>query len=513
MPIAPPRHLISRFHLLEELDLRLPFWRYYGALRRQPYSFLLDSAKDPEKLGQYSFIGGDPFLIYRAKRQAGQHPSAGAAVEIIRLPGCGREAGAQGPQVTRRFGDGFEELRQLMAEYRVGYDEYCDHRVPFLSGAVGYFGYEAGYFIEAMPDLGADDLGLPDLCLMFTDSVMAHCNQTGRSYLSVIGRGSDDGEAQRQANAMRDVWRRRIAEFEKSPDPEWTGASKKTVRPIKSDIRAHFDENGYAGAVRTVKDYVFAGDAYEVCLTHRLESAFEGDPWDLYQELRRINPAPFAAFLNLPEAQVVSSSPERFLRLGPDRIAESRPIKGTRPRGQNREQDEKHYHQLFTSVKDRAENVMIVDLVRNDFGKISRFGSVHVPELMAVEKYATVFQMVSTVRGELDARRDGIDLIRACFPGGSMTGAPKIEAMKIIDRIEPVKRGIYSGSIGYLDFLGTLDLNIVIRSFVVKDQNCYFNVGGAIVADSDPRSEYWETMDKARALIAALSAVKQVELA
>ena len=275
------------------------------------------------------------------------------------------------------------------------------------------------------------------------------------------------------------------------------------------DLKAHFDEAGYCQAVTTIKEHIFAGDIFEACLTHRLESPLEGgNPWDLYEELRSVNPAPFACYLNFPEAQVVSASPERFLSLDNNRIAESRPMKGTRPRGTSSEEDERLRQELLHSIKDRAENVMIVDLVRNDFGRVCKFHTVDVPELMIIEPYATVFQMVSTIRGELKADVSGLDLIKACFPGGSMTGAPKIEAMKIIDRLEPVKRGIYSGSIGYLDFSGPLDFNMVIRSFVVKDKRCYYNVGGAIVADSDPREEYAETMDKARALKTALTNLK-----
>jgi len=248
---------------------------------------------------------------------------------------------------------------------------------------------------------------------------------------------------------------------------------------------------------------------YQVCLTRRLDAPLiGGTAWDLYQELRRINPAPFASFLNFPEAQVASSSPERFLSLGPDGVAESRPIKGTRPRGANLEQDRLLREELSASAKDRAENLMIVDLVRNDFGRVCRFGSVEVPEFMLIEDYATVFQMVSTIRGRLAPGRDALDLIRACFPGGSMTGAPKIEAMKIIDRLEGVKRGIYSGTIGYLDFAGPMDLSIVIRTIVIKDGRCYFHAGGGIVADSDPAAEFQETQDKARALIEAIKNLK-----
>jgi aminodeoxychorismate synthase component I len=302
----------------------------------------------------------------------------------------------------------------------------------------------------------------------------------------------------------------RIEAFEANPPAERPAISPpRQTSHTQIDLKAHFDEASYCQAVTKIKEHIFVGDIFEACLTHRLESPLEGgSPWDLYEELRRVNPAPFACYLNFPEAQVVSASPERFLSLDNNRIAESRPIKGTRPRGTSSEEDERLCQDLFHSIKDRAENVMIVDLVRNDFGRVCKFHTVNVPELMIIEPYATVFQMVSTIRGELKADVFSLDLIKACFPGGSMTGAPKIEAMKIIDRLEPVKRGIYSGSIGYLDFSGPLDFNIVIRSFVVRDKYCYYNVGGAVVADSDPREEYAETMDKARALKTALTNLK-----
>jgi len=301
----------------------------------------------------------------------------------------------------------------------------------------------------------------------------------------------------------------RIDAFEANSPAERPAISLRQTAQTQLEVRVHFDEAGYCQAVTAMKEHILAGDIFEACLTHRLESPLDGGgPWDLYEELRRVNPAPFACYLNFPEAQVVSASPERFLSLNDNRIAESRPIKGTRPRGATSEEDERLRQDLFDSIKDRAENVMIVDLVRNDFGRVCKFHTVNVPELMIIETYATVFQMVSTVRGELMPEASGLDLIKACFPGGSMTGAPKIEAMKIIDRLEPVKRGIYSGSIGYLDFSGPLDFNIVIRSFVIKDKRCYYNIGGAVVADSDPHQEYAETMDKARALKTALTNLK-----
>jgi len=253
-----------------------------------------------------------------------------------------------------------------------------------------------------------------------------------------------------------------------------------------------------------VKDHIAVGDAFEICLTHQLDVEYGGDPWALYCHLRRINPAPFAAYLRLPEATILSASPERFLRLDPDGWAEARPIKGTRPRGQTLQDDRRLRDELAHSEKDRAENAMIVDLLRNDLGRVCRFGSIRVEDAMSIEAYASVFQMVSTIRGRLRPECDAVDLLRACFPGGSMTGAPKVEAMKIISRLEPVSRGVYSGAIGYFDVSGGMDLNIVIRTILMQSDRAYLNVGGAVVADSDPRAEYDETMDKAQALLQAL---------
>jgi aminodeoxychorismate synthase component I len=492
-PVAPPR---GSFHLLEEVPLRLPFWRYHGLHRAQHYSFLLDSARDPERLGRFSFTGSDPFLVYQARRQRGQPASAGARVRVTQLRSEG------GPVVSEYVADVFADLARLLECHRV--HNLAGRPVPFLAGAVGYFGYEAGRLIEDLPEQAVDDLGLPTVCFALYDVVLAHCHASGRSWLSVIGRGPTEEAARERTGRLRDEWRSRVAAFEADPPPAWTGPPPgRSAPPV--EVCARFDEAGYCRLVEAAREHILAGDVFEVCTTHRLESPFAGDPWDLYQELRRINPAPFAGYLRLPEAQVVCSSPERFLRLGADRVAESRPIKGTRPRGRTAAEDERLYRELCRSAKDRAENLMIVDLVRNDFGRVCKLHTVRVPELLAVERYATVFQMVSTVRGELEDGLGGLDLVRACFPGGSMTGAPKIEAMKVIDRLEPVQRGIYSGALGYLDFAGPLDLNIVIRTAVVKGGRAYYNVGGAVVADSDPHEEYRETLVKARALISALN--------
>jgi aminodeoxychorismate synthase component I len=468
----------------------------------------LDSAADPQKLGRFSFIGGDPFLIYRAKRVRTDRGACSARIQILKLAAGNGQRFAK-PFVRNYCASPFQDLKRLMKCYFIKNEEYAGRPAPLLSGAVGYFGYDAGHFVEQLSDVGMDDLALPDIYLMFCDCILAHCHQTDKSYISVVGRGPSSFAARQAAETLRNKILSRIAAFETDPPSERPKPSARKISRTKLEVRAHFDESTYCQAVARVKEHIFAGDIFEACLTHRLESSLEGgEPWDLYQELRSVNPAPFACYLNFPEVQIVSASPERFIALDKNGIAESRPMKGTRPRGQSPPDDIRLSRELLHSAKDRAENAMIVDVVRNDFGRVCKFHTVHVPEFMTIESHATVFQMVSTIRGELRPDLVGLDLIAACFPGGSMTGAPKIEAMKIIDRSEPVKRGIYAGSIGYLDFAGSLDLNIVIRSFVIKDRRCYYHVGGAIVADSDPKAEYLETMDKARALMTALTSLK-----
>jgi aminodeoxychorismate synthase component I len=493
--------------IFELPPLKLPFWRYFEPFRDYPYSFLLDSAMPSARQGNFSFLGGYPFLVFKAKRAKEKEHSPEADCTILEFwtsAGNRRDT----PKITQKRQNPFAALRELFDAYRLDGEANDETRIPFLSGAVGYFGYETGHFFEALPDRAEDDLDLPDIYLMFFKSVLVHCHETGKTFLSYR-----KFEGEKDEDII-------IGFLQKISALEVAAANCPHPLPLSqwergdaTFIQSHFDESTYSEAVQTVKDHIAAGDVYQVCLTHRLESPLAGgSAWELYRELRRINPAPFAAFLRFPEVEIVSSSPERFLKIDRDGLAESRPIKGTRPRGKTPEEDNRLLNELKSSSKDRAENVMIVDLVRNDFGRVCEYRTVEVPDFLAIEPYATVFQMVSTVRGRLAEGRDRFDLIRACFPGGSMTGAPKIEAMKIIDRLEPVARGIYSGAIGYLDFSGAMDLSMVIRTILVKGGRCYFHVGGGIVADSDPKEEYHETLAKARASIEAIGSLKKERL-
>lgn len=480
------------------LSLDHPVWSYAPLFQTDGYGWLLDSGMDPQRLGRHSFLGGGPAALLVAHRLAGAGPEGSPfRLELTtwRRPDGSRPA-ETGPDAW--IGDPFEALRGLQADYGGPAEAVPADAPPFSGGLVGYFGYETGYAIETLPDTGADDLGLPTVAVMVADDVLCHDHLTGETTLLVTGRGPDTGAARQDAQDRSDLWQNKLSEYSPIDQP-----------PVPDQVppavaRAHFDRAGYMGAVQACREHILNGDVFEVCLTHRLETDLPGDPWDLYADLRRINPAPFAAWLCFPEHQILSASPERFLRLDSDRVAESRPIKGTRPRGDTPARDAALRRDLAESEKDRAENLMIVDLVRNDLGRVAEIGSVEVTELLAVEPYATVFQLVSTVIGRLKPECDALDLVRAGFPGGSMTGAPKIEAMKIIDSLEPVKRGVYSGAIGYLDRAGGLDLSIVIRTLVCRDGRCTLGVGGAVTADSDPAAEYQETLDKARALLEAV---------
>ena len=378
---------------------------------------------------------------------------------ILRSFGASIELWTRGG--THRFsGSPFETLRQLLAE----------HGAPGSPGAaVGYLAYELKRFVEGVPERATDDLGLPECYLCFY---------------------------------------RRIARFDPRPL-----AAAGSVVPRHSPLDAgadappsNFSPQGYKRAVRRVRDYIFAGDIYQANLSQRFQLPLAGGPFDAYLRLRDHNPAPFAAYISLPEAQILSASPERYLRFDPgSRRVETRPIKGTRPRGRTAEEDEALARELLGSEKDRAENVMIVDLERNDLGRVAEIGSVRVTELASLQALPTVFHLTSTVEATLREDCDLVDLIIATFPGGSVTGAPKIRAMEIIDELEPTARGAYTGAIGYIGFDGSMDMNIAIRTMLVKGGTAYFQAGGGVVADSDPELEYQETLHKARALRDALS--------
>ena len=462
-----------------------------------PYLLFLDSAARGTRLGRYSFLTADPAFVVRSK---------GHRTRIIdRLAGTERE----------NDHDALAVVRALVAPHHA---DSVPGLPPFQGGAAGYLAYDWGLTLERLPAPRVDDLAMDDVVIGIYDWVMAWDHEARRAWLISTGlpETAPDQRARRSVDRASTVrtWLERSnkepnAEHEPGPEhreprtaPSFTVAGGWWERSL--DVRSSFTRDGYLAAVRRVIDYIYAGDIFQANFSQRFEAPLADAPWPLYQRLRQRNAAPFAAYLDFPEAVVLSASPERFLRVNAAGHVETRPIKGTRPRGLGPEHDAALGQALTESAKDRAENLMIVDLLRNDLSRVCRPGTVRVPELFALERYATVHHLVSTVVGDLTDGTDALDLLRAAFPGGSITGAPKLRAMEIIAELEPSQRGVYCGSIGYWSVSGDLDTSIAIRTATVRNGRVYFSAGGGIVADSVPEQEYRETLDKARGLIDAL---------
>jgi para-aminobenzoate synthetase component I len=451
-------------------------------------------APDPHQLGRYSFLSADPARVVRSK-------------------GPKTEIGAPALGWTPVDSDPLLAVREMLAPFATA---PVSGLPPFQGGALGYVGYDYGAALERLPAARYDDLAIPDLILGLYDWAIAWDHRLRTAW--VISTGLPETGTAREARARERLAMvrerlegpaRQSAPVSPVPAPPDEAPSYPVLGAEGAEalgLRSTFTHRGYLDAVTRVRDYIIAGDIFQANLSQRFQAPLAEPPFELYGRLRRANPAAFAAYLDLGEVRVMSASPERFLRLSEDgRHVETRPIKGTRPRGLGPMHDAALGRALAESDKDRAENVMIVDLLRNDLSRVCRPGTVRVPELFALEQHPTVHHLVSTVVGELEPSADAIDLLRAAFPGGSITGAPKVRAMEIIAELEPSRRGVYCGSIGYLSTTGAMDTSIVIRTYLALRGRVYFQAGGGIVADSDPELEYRETLDKARALIAALA--------
>jgi para-aminobenzoate synthetase component 1 len=473
-----------------------------------PYLLFLDSASqqshpgDAQPLEQYSFLSADPVALIRSK---------GAHTELRR-----------GDRWISCEGDALSVARELLPHPAAA---PLPGVPPFQGGIAGYVGYDWGAVLERLPAARYDDLAVPDVMLGLYDWVIAWDHKEGTAWLVSTGLPEQGPARERRARERLEQVRERLSQGGSSklaePGRAGLGASPASVRaptyPVtdvegadRIGLRSTFTRRGYLDAVARVREYIVAGDIFQANLSQRFESELSIPPFRLYQRLRRHNPAPFAAYLSYGDLQILSASPERFLRLsGERREVETRPIKGTRPRGLGPMHDAALGRALAESEKDRAENVMIVDLLRNDLSRVCRPGTVRVPELFALEHHPTVHHLVSTVIGELDSSADAVDLLRATFPGGSITGAPKVRAMEIIAELEPTQRAVYCGSIGYISASGPMDTSIVIRTYLALRGQIYFQAGGGIVADSDPELEYRETLDKARGLIETLVASRR----
>jgi para-aminobenzoate synthetase component 1 len=447
--------------------IELPHWdaihRRFRTLAGLPWAAWLDSAAaDSDE--RFDVLVADPYVTLRTR---------GATTEIVRRGGA----------TTQSQRSPFELLRAELGELAP-----TASGLPFSGGAVGYFGYDLGRQLERIPSIAVADITMPDLAMGIYDWAVVVDHAARRTWLAGNGR-----DARTFAS-----WDELVARLSAEPAPE------PPPFRVHGAPKSNLGRDAYAAAFRAVLEHIRVGDCYQVNLTQRFEAEADGDAWHAYVRLRAINPAPFAAYLDLPDGKIVSSSPERFLRVRGDRV-ETKPIKGTRPRSHDPERDRALAEELRTSAKDRAENVMIVDLLRNDLGKCCVPGSVRASKLFDIESFASVHQLVSTVEGTLAPRKHALDLVAACFPGGSITGAPKVAAMKIIEELEPQRRSVYCGSIGYIGFDGNMDTNIAIRTLVQQGNRVYTWAGGGVVADSDVDAEYQESLDKAAAMLAVMS--------
>ncbi|AJQ26446.1 aminodeoxychorismate synthase component I [Pelosinus fermentans] len=459
--------------ILREITSDYSAEEVYALFSNEENSVFLDSAMDVENMGRYSFVGRDPFLLFTSKD-----------ARITIQDDAGKRSVA---------GNSFTILKELLAQYST---EKLPHYPPLAGGIIGYFGYEMGYLLEDIAKNQHKDKNLPDCCFGFYDTILIFDQHEKKTYIASTGfPEKNEKERLGRANRRIDEW------LELMQQASFLGVPHQPIP--QGTYTSHFTKESYCSMVEKAIAYIGAGDIFQVNVSQRFSADLTVSPFELYRYLRYINPAPFASYLNFGEVVVASTSPERYLRLENRRI-ETRPIKGTRPRGSDKHSDSQLRQELLASEKDQAELVMIIDLERNDLGRVCAFGSVHVPDLIRLEEYPTVFHLVSTVTGELTKDKGILDAVMASFPGGSITGTPKVRAMEIIAELEPVKRGIYTGSIGYIDFNGDADLNIVIRTIVIQGGQAYFQVGGGIVADSVPELEYIETLDKALALMKAL---------
>lgn len=412
---------------------------------------------------RYSFLACDPFLVVRAWGNRIEINNRHTAIELV--------------------GNPFDILQEILD----GLDmSSVDIQLPFYAGAVGYFGYDLRYHLEKLPDVAENDLSLPDLYLIFPSIILVHDRMEQKYHIVTIGHQLPGKEIEKSPQKIQKFQSKiRTA----SPDPSQLQASR-----IK-DFTSNFTHDAYVSAIKRVREYIRQGDIYQVNLSQRFIFEFGGSPYPLFRALFADNPAPFYAYLNCGDFCVLSTSPERFIWREGSYI-ETRPIKGTRPRGKDPAEDERMKKELLESPKEDAELSMIVDLLRNDLGKVCIPGTVQVKEHKRVEAYQNVFHLVSIVTGMLRRGCTQTDILKAVFPGGSITGCPKIRAMEIIEELEPVKRGIYTGSIGYVSLHDTMNLSIAIRTAVYKDRRIYLSVGGGIVYSSDPEAEYQETLHK-----------------
>ena len=447
------------------------------------YSFLLESVEGGERMARYSFLGSGTDLVIKSK---------GRDVEITR--------GGKAENIQLEQG---KDVLDVL-KHELGSLSYVpDPDLPrFCGGAVGFIGYDMVRFFEDLPDSTVDDLHLPDCTLIFTDTLLIFDHVRHRIRVVCNARIGDDAEA---------AYEQAVDKIDAVID-QMRNAERATTNPPKGQseaaVTSNFTQGEFENAVLKCKEYIAAGDVIQVVLSQRFSTKVSADPFDVYRALRSLNPSPYMYYLSYGDTKLIGSSPEILVTEERGNVT-VRPIAGTRPRGETVEEDRALEKELLEDEKERAEHIMLVDLGRNDIGRVCRFGSVTVDELMVIERYSHVMHIVSNVRGRLGMDQDQFDLLRACFPAGTVSGAPKIRAMEIIDDLEPVRRGTYAGAIGYFSYSGDMDTCITIRTILIQNGTAYVQAGAGIVADSDPTREYQETQNKAKAMMKALSAAEE----
>jgi anthranilate synthase component I len=463
-------------------DLLTPVSAFLRIAEHSDYAFLLESVEGGEHVGRYSFLGKDPFVMLRARDGKTIVDKAGVTTETP--------------------GEFVDVLRRTMADFS---SPFVPELPRFTGGAVGYLSYDTAAWFEpvTLQNDGQPDPALQDEAgFMIFDTVLAFDHVQHRILIIANARitPDDDLEALYQFACTKiDFLERELRRDLSYPQP----------RPGTSiEVTSNVQRERFLEMVKTAKEYIAAGDIYQVVLSQRFEAEISADPFTVYRALRHVNPSPYMYFLRIGKVSIVGSSPEMLVRVEGG-MAQTHPIAGTRPRGKSDEEDTRLAEELKRNEKERSEHVMLVDLGRNDLGRVSQFGTVRVPQFMGLEKYSHVMHLVSIVEGKLADDQDRLDALVACFPAGTVSGAPKVRAMEIIAELEPDRRGIYAGAVGYLDFAGNLDFCITIRTLVITGTRAMVQAGAGIVADSNPSAEYQETQDKAKALIRALELAQE----
>lgn len=443
---------------IKRLDKNYNSFHTFKLFKDYKDSVLLESVNEDKNLSKYSFIGLNPIWTFKSKGK----------LSYIN-------------DILVDSNNPFDALESQLNKYKIKYD----FEIPFIGGAIGYFSYDVGRITEEFKDTANEEFNIPDSIFNFYNNIIIFDIINKKTYISDLGLLKENHIC--NIESAFNEYKEEEAEF----------------KELDTKFYSNFEKDEYIDTILKLKEYIRSGDVYIANLTRNIWCHNNENPFEIYQKLRGINRAPFSAFINYKDFQIISSSPERFLQVV-DNTVNTRPIKGTRPRGKTMEEDLKNKEELIKSEKDKAELLMIVDLERNDLSKVCRPNSVKVTELFKLEEYPTVFHLVSNIYGELEEEISSVSCMKQCFPGGSITGAPKIRAIEIIEELEGLKRNIYTGSIGYFDIRGNCDFNIVIRSIIKIEDKAYFGVGGGITWDSNPEAEWFETLDKANALMRVL---------